>query len=322
MSRTRNPDEISALIEKGELDRAENLIQGPDDNASLLVLKGRIRRQQGRLDEAYAALEKAMQLDDQNMQAKFELAYTLDLHGEDERALELYESCIQQPPLHVNALMNLAVLYEDDGDFDNAERCLEQVLHQYPNHKRAQLFLQDVQSCKDMYYDEDQERDREKRNAVLDIPISDFELSVRSRNCLKKMNINTLGDLLHTTETELLAYKNFGETSLNEIKAMLTQKGLRLGQALDDKGPRAAPAHAQPADPTILHKPVSELEFSVRSRKCLHRLGIVTLGDLADRTEGELLASKNFGQTSLEEVKSRLTDYGLSLRPGEARIRH
>jgi len=38
------------------------------------------------------------------------------------------------------------------------------------------------------------------------------------------MNINTLGDLLRISEAELLAYKNFGETSLNEIKVMLKQK--------------------------------------------------------------------------------------------------
>ena len=48
------------------------------------------------------------------------------------------------------------------------------------------------------------------------------------------MNIKSLGDLLRTTEQELLSYKNFGETSLNEIKALLAQKGLRLGQAAED----------------------------------------------------------------------------------------
>ena len=67
---------------------------------------------------------------------------------------------------------------------------------------------------------------------MLNIPVTDFELSVRSRNCLKKMNIKNLGDLLRTSEQELLSYKNFGETSLNEIKSLLASKGLRLGQNL------------------------------------------------------------------------------------------
>ena len=79
------------------------------------------------------------------------------------------------------------------------------------------------------------------RNAVMEIPISDFELSVRSRNCLKKMNIRSLGDLLKTSEQELLSYKNFGETSLNEIKALLASKGLRLGQNAEGGGQGGPP---------------------------------------------------------------------------------
>src|SRR4029434_8885317 len=89
------------------------------------------------------------------------------------------------------------------------------------------------ESARSMYYDDD-ERGKDKRNQVLDIPITDFELSVRSRHCLKKMNIKSRGDLLRTTEQELLSYKNFGVTSLNEIKAPLASKGLRLGQAAED----------------------------------------------------------------------------------------
>jgi DNA-directed RNA polymerase subunit alpha len=69
----------------------------------------------------------------------------------------------------------------------------------------------------------------------------------------------------------------------------------------------------------VLNKPVSELELSVRARKCLQRLGVSTLGDLAAKTEGELLASKNFGQTSLNEVKLRLAENGLALRKIDGR---
>ena len=71
--------------------------------------------------------------------------------------------------------------------------------------------MKDVESARSMYNDEDGDRRGDRKNAVLDIPLSDFELSVRSRNCLKKMNLRTLGDLLRTSEQELLSYKNFGE---------------------------------------------------------------------------------------------------------------
>jgi len=77
------------------------------------------------------------------------------------------------------------------------------------------------------------EKARDEIRQVLEIPITDFELSVRSRNCLKKMNIKTLGDLTRVTEQTLLSSKNFGETSLQEIKEMLTSKGLRIGQSLE-----------------------------------------------------------------------------------------
>src|SRR5438034_8316315 len=64
----------------------------------------------------------------------------------------------------------------------------------------------------------------------LEIPVTDFELSVRSRNCLRKMNIRTLGDLTRTTEAALLASKNFGETSLSEIKE-IDRKSTRLNSS-------------------------------------------------------------------------------------------
>jgi DNA-directed RNA polymerase subunit alpha len=169
-----------------------------------------------------------------------------------------------------------------------------------------------------MYYDEDQARRIAKRNAVLDIPVTDFELSVRARNCLKKMNIRTLGDLVRTTEAELLGYKNFGETSLKEIKDMLAAKGLRLGQALEDGSeftatPEPQVEAGQAAD-GVLSTPIEQIELSVRARRVLDQLNIRTLGDLAARSEAELLAQKNFGQTSLNELRQRLAENSLSFR--------
>jgi DNA-directed RNA polymerase subunit alpha len=140
------------------------------------------------------------------------------------------------------------------------------------------------------------------------------------------MSIRTLGDLLKTSEQELLSYKNFGETSLNEIKALLAQKGLRLGQAAEGAVPvvaAGAVTGAAPRRPTVvagdvpaelLTKPVGDLELSVRSRKALQRLNINSIGELAARTEDELLGCKNFGQTSLNEIKQQLTSFGLGLR--------
>jgi DNA-directed RNA polymerase subunit alpha len=282
----------------------------------------------GNHEKAAEYYERALNENPDHDKACFHLAVLYDRRAEDAKAIELYERVCTSPPVHLNALVNLAILYEDNNHYDEAHRCLGTVLRTNPNHTRARLYMRDVESARSMFYDEDADRHGDRRSAVLEIPISDFELSVRSRNCLKKMNIRTLGDLLKTTEQELLSYKNFGETSLAEIKTLLGQKSLRLGQAAEG-GEKAAPTAAAAATstqprrplaavanvaPEILSKTVSELEFSVRSRKALQRLNITTLGDLAARTEDELLGCKNFGHTSLNEIKQQLSAYGMSLR--------
>lgn len=70
--------------------------------------------------------------------------------------------------------------------------------------------------------------EKEAVNKNLDIPIKDIEFSVRSRNCLKRTEIKTLGDLARMSAAELLEIKNFGMKSLNEVKEKLDQYGLGL----------------------------------------------------------------------------------------------
>ena len=281
---------------------------------------GRICEAQDQREQALEHYQKCFELQDDHQGAHFRLAYYCDLAGDDESALEHYHQCTSTWPVHVNALLNLAVLYEDVEDYRQAEVCLRKILSANPNHERAKLYLKDVLSTKTMYYDEDQQRQRDRRTQVLEIPVTDFELSVRSRNCLKSMSLNTLGDLLKVTEHDLLGYKNFGETSLREIKAVLAQKGLTLGQMLEDRGSRGEKAKEEADDQSEIasdgakNLPLSEVAFSVRVASCLEQLGVVTLGDVASYSEQELLACKNFGRTSLDEVNLRLAEHSLALR--------
>lgn len=60
----------------------------------------------------------------------------------------------------------------------------------------------------------------EKPKIDLDLPISDFELTRRTQNCLHNANINTVGDLLNIPEEKLLKYRNFGKKSLTEIQEL------------------------------------------------------------------------------------------------------
>jgi DNA-directed RNA polymerase subunit alpha len=62
----------------------------------------------------------------------------------------------------------------------------------------------------------------------LDLPIEDLDLSERPRNCLKRAQVNTIGELLEKTEDDLLAITNFGQKSLDEVIVKLDERGLKL----------------------------------------------------------------------------------------------
>jgi len=286
--------------------------------------KGRVAEMQRETEAAIACYDDVLSQSESHKQALFRLALNVDLRGEDEEARELYERSLMSPPVNIACVLNLGILYEDMGNYRRAMQCFDLALQAHPENARARLYRRDAAAALNMYYDEDQERRDDKRNKLLRTPINDFELSVRSRNCLAKMNIRTLGDLVKKTEAELLSYKNFGETSLTEIKEILKNKGLRLGMTNDElmhrdlgeaeAAPVAQEEVADPNNPDPARRPISELDLSVRSRRIVDLLKIRAIGDLAAKTEAELLACPNFGQTSLNEIKTKLDEFGLSLR--------
>ncbi|HEY4962684.1 MAG TPA: DNA-directed RNA polymerase subunit alpha C-terminal domain-containing protein, partial [Terriglobales bacterium] len=76
----------------------------------------------------------------------------------------------------------------------------------------------------------------EIRNENLNRSVEELELSVRSYNCLKNANIQTIGELVQKSEAEMLKTKNFGRKSLNEIKEILGTMSLGLGMKIDEHG--------------------------------------------------------------------------------------
>ena len=72
------------------------------------------------------------------------------------------------------------------------------------------------------------ERDELVRS-LMETPVEELELSVRSSNCLRNANIRTIGDLVARTEDEIAKTRNFGKKSLDEIKSKLAERNLRLG---------------------------------------------------------------------------------------------
>lgn len=319
-------DGLTILLEKAETYRCANQLDDAlaqlkraanfeNVSADLHCLKGRIADMLGETDDAREHLKKAIEIDPAHEQATFQLARLAERDGDEAEAIRLYRKLVQKKTAYLNALLNLVTILEDREEWDEAEKLVKRILEKHPNHKKANMFQKDIEHAKIMVYDEEYEKNRMRQHQMLDIPISDFELSVRSRNCLKKMGIVTIGDLLRTSESELLAYKNFGETSLVEIKKILDSKNLRLGMALENKTADSdEDGDNSQASPEILQKNIEDLELSVRARRALERLGVKTFHDLVVKTESELLGCKNFGVTSLNEIKEKLMKFGLSLR--------
>jgi DNA-directed RNA polymerase subunit alpha len=74
----------------------------------------------------------------------------------------------------------------------------------------------------------------EKTRDVVDRPLEEFDISVRSRHTLEKGNIRTLGDIARRTEEEILQIENFGRKSLQEVEDLLATHGLRFGMKFEE----------------------------------------------------------------------------------------
>ena len=297
-----------------ELDRLSGAIE---QTAEYLYQRGAtVAAVGGNPTEAIALYERALSVDRNHPGALFGLALECERRGNDAEALELYKRAVVHYPTNVGTLINLGLLYEDLEKFDQAIICFQRVLDSYPMNSKAALFLKDARASSEMVFDEEADRKRDRIVQILNLPVTDFELSVRSRNCLKSMGINTIGDLCRHSEQELLGSKNFGETSLDEIKEMLVMKGLRLGMYASEKPVAEQPEAEQLSEEeqSVLARPVADLNLSVRARKCMNRLNIQTIGELVRRTADELLECKNFGVTSLKEIREKLVNFNIKLR--------
>jgi DNA-directed RNA polymerase subunit alpha len=309
-----------AIRAAGRVDEAEKLLRSvaasAASRAEYSFQMGCIWADRGDSLTAVEYFERAVDMDPHHSRALFWLAAENALRGNDEEAVRLYERSLSRPPFYIGALLNLGLLYEDRENYQAAAFCFRRVREYDPNNQFAELYLKDIEATQGMYYDEDHAKQEARMKQLLGRPVTDFELSVRSRNCLQAMNIITLGDLTEVSEQELLAGKNFGETSLMEIRELLQAHGLRIGQHLHKIHSREhiVDQSLSPEEQAMMNKLVTDLNLSVRSRKCMSRLNIQTVGQLCQRTPDELLASRNFGVTSLNEIREKLKENGMRLR--------
>ena len=109
--------------------------------------------------------------------------------------------------------------------------------------KHLNPFVQFFQIGRELPVDEVKEDETKKKEkfwkelqAKLDQPISVLDLSVRASNCLESENVQTVRDLVSHSESDMLKIRNFGKTSLREIKKKLSEIGLSLGLGADFLG--------------------------------------------------------------------------------------
>jgi DNA-directed RNA polymerase subunit alpha len=298
-----------ATLDANAPDEADKLIAALPDGPEKEFLSGRLHELRGNTESAINAYEAALEQNAEHVEAAFKLGVLLDRIGDDDMAVEYFLVCADVSPQYIPGVINLGILYDERGEPNAAIDCFRQALAYNARNRRALMLLRDAKASRTMYYDEREEREREKMEKIMRTPVNDFELSVRSRNCLAKMNIFTLGDLLSITEQEMLSYKNFGETSLKEVKEMLAMRGLRLGMNRESDERLLSKA-----DQKILSESIEKLELSNRTQQMLENLGVTRIGDLVQYTDLDLYKAPGSGQSAVQELSTALGAFGTGLR--------
>ncbi len=275
-----------------------------------LYCKGRILETQGQHSEAVDMFEKAVAIDENHQNSLFRLAFNFDLDGEDEKAIDMYNKCASLQPASLGALMNLGVLYEDHQEYEKAIECYERVLAVDPAHKRARLYLKDADAGLHMAVEEDMGLIFREHDLVMDKRIDSFNLSARCRHVLDELQVETVGDLTEVTEGQLMAFNNFGDSSLQELKNILAEHGKSLA---DEPAQLVQGENAEQEEQNTagLDTEIEDAGFSDELIGTLKGLGIATLGDLAKYSENELEAECELEEAEIDEVKSVLADNGV-----------
>jgi DNA-directed RNA polymerase subunit alpha len=160
------------------------------------------------------------------------------------------------------------------------------------------------------------ERNKNPRDPIGVIPVDSIFSPVRRVTYAVE---NTRVEQMTDRDRLILDVETNGAISPREAVASAGSTMAELvnlfGDLAESQGLTVGPAPDQMALTGDLAITIEELNLSVRSYNCLKREGINTVGDLVQKTEAELLDIRNFGQKSIDEVKAKLEDLGLELKP-------
>ncbi len=185
---------------------------------------------------------------------------------------------------------------------------------------------------------ENYQDDRELSNCQVEpmkvpVDVAELDLSIRSSNCLRHAGVHLVSELIKLPSWTLLDIRNFGVTSLEDVRERLNEFGLVLAdhpnaasintsaefvatnESNENSGSTATQFDFEAAFSTFGTIPtyVTELDLSIRSSNCLRHAGVHLVSELIKLPFWTLLDIRNFGVTSLEDVRERLNEFGLVL---------
>ena len=151
---------------------------------------------------------------------------------------------------------------------------------------------------------------------VLLQPIDILNLSERSGNCLKSVDIHTIGELIQKNEKELLKIWSFGRKSLREVNQKLSGSRLHLGMnnaPTDIIKPIIGVDLVSEETLSKLNTLLSDIKLTVRSKNALELRGMKYIWELIILKESDLKQTKNIGRKSIDELKKIVADIGFQL---------
>ncbi|HPX20180.1 MAG TPA: DNA-directed RNA polymerase subunit alpha C-terminal domain-containing protein, partial [Bacilli bacterium] len=160
------------------------------------------------------------------------------------------------------------------------------------------------------------QKEEKVSNKKLDKKIEDLDLSVRSYNCLKRANINTVGELTQKTVEEMMKVRNLGRKSLKEVIEKLRDIGLSL-KSDDGYADLTEGEDKETIDndePELNdNAPLLDINLSVALYNTLKKQNIVTVGDLISKTTDELKEDFGLDAKQIKEIEEKLKAKGLTL---------
>ena len=142
--------------------------------------------------------------------------------------------------------------------------------------------------------------------------IRDLNISARARGCLLGAGYVEIEELAEFSDDDLLAIRNLNSKCVKEIRSAIDAISYIIDD--DDLGIDIDANGENGVDAEVMKIEISDLGLSLRSYNCLNRAGIRTLGDLCERTPEDMMKVRNLGRKSLEEVLSKMQEYGVHLK--------